>query len=713
MHGKVSAAAWHYWSTADFFDSASTDIALTSPSSSEHAMPSAFLSPSAIPARAYTPRRCYACPQRPAFQPPTCRLSPSEGVLRISTNPSSPPRRSKRQKPPPAPVSPATATEASDAVRSALASRLDVHVIGAGEPGLILASLQAHSRRFNALVLLPTRPLAEAAAVELGEFSGSSRVILVSGRGVNALSDPARTAVYLNNAEKGAVVVATPLSLCRAFFRTGNGPKWLGLVERLVLSDPAHMAETGSLSQVSRILKYMPETSRRQTVVHSRPPPAEGSVAARGPAASASNAGRRMAGYVLRPRCQRVNWPTVFETSDVRAARIPQRFAVVKPSELLPALGRMLNEARAVPRHKVIVFFPTAKMVQFYATMFRTIGIRVQEVHGRRSPNAQRTALEEFRDLEEMVLFSSDLSSARSGTLRVTHVLQMGAPRDAMLYARRVASATPGEGSAVLLLADFEREIALAVLDELATPVIEATCYGGEQNAGYPEFVREAHAAAQKIAWQFAAGAFMSWIAEYAGKRKALGWSHEDLVCRATEWAQLTSGAGPWSVPPRFADRLKLWRVPGITVSETMERELGLVRETGFSYRDRSLDDVAEVASGKVGPRGSNALPRRLKEKKPKIEDWRKVLKRVSVEDLKKLKTINRKSPEGKKFMAKLVQKALAVSKPDVKKKKVKTNPPKKNWKRSQDGTPKKKDRISVHSWTGNRFVDGGMKAKS
>ncbi len=250
------------------------------------------------------------------------------------------------------------------------------------------------------------------------------------------------------------------------------------------------------------------------------------------------------------------------------------------------------------------------------------------------------------------------MSAARSAAQRVTHVFQIGAPKDPAQYARRVAVATPGEGSALLLLCDFECDVALRAVADCATTLLEAPCYAEtEPGGGRDGFVREAHEAVKNIPWQVAAGAYMSWLAEYTTKRKALGWTKEELVRRAAEWAKLTTGAGPWSVPPRFADRLSLWRVPGIVVAEGEEYHLAFNNEAGMIGWDRSLDAVEEVKSGKVGPRGRNVLPRRLKPKKPKIEDWRKVLKKVSVKDMETLKTVNRRRPRERNLWRRLCRK--------------------------------------------------------
>lgn len=359
---------------------------------------------------------------------------------------------------------------------------------------------------------------------------------------------------------------------------------------------------------------------------------------------------------VIAPRELRMRWLLRGNARIVRWARestagVPERYAVTGPEMALSALGAALTDAKRVDEYKVVVFMPTGKLVQFYAALFRAMGWDVEEIHGRRSAASQMRALVMFAEQDRIIMFASEMKAEIAKDVRVTHVIQVGAPADRMQYERRVGVAMRGVGSSLLLLCDYEVGMAM---DVIGKSIGVARCYNLE--VVDEKFVGEAHEAMGRVAWQFAASGYMSFMSVYVTKCRALGWSKEELVRRGIEWARLTTGMGGWAVSSKFAERMGLVGVEGIVVEEGVSYELSKTREAGMIDWDRSLVGKLDPS---MGPRGRNVLGRRLKEKRPKIKDWREVMKKVKEDEIKVVKKINRKSPEGRKYMANLARKAI------------------------------------------------------
>lgn len=58
-----------------------------------------------------------------------------------------------------------------------------------------------------------------------------------------------------------------------------------------------------------------------------------------------------------------------------RRAPHPSRQVVSRPDQFT-ALAAVIEEERADPNHKIIVFFTTARLTQFYAELFNLYGIQ-------------------------------------------------------------------------------------------------------------------------------------------------------------------------------------------------------------------------------------------------------------------------------------------------------------------------------------------------
>jgi ATP-dependent RNA helicase MSS116, mitochondrial len=112
---------------------------------------------------------------------------------------------------------------------------------------------------------------------------------------------------------------------------------------------------------------------------------------------------------------------------------------------------------------KVIVFCPTTKMTQLYATLitqlgrdvFPSMGMRVYELHSRRTQEARTKTSMAFRKatMGSHVLVTSDVSARGVDYPGVTNVIQIGIPSSNEQYVHRVGRT--GRGGSVKGRGDF------------------------------------------------------------------------------------------------------------------------------------------------------------------------------------------------------------------------------------------------------------------
>ena len=98
-----------------------------------------------------------------------------------------------------------------------------------------------------------------------------------------------------------------------------------------------------------------------------------------------------------------------------RGDRIQRSFLQIPSMECYTSsLVRILQQEIAgdVRPYKILVFFPTARLVRFYAGLFNDVlNIPVLEIHSRMSQSARNKARTAFTRGNECVMFTSDVSA--------------------------------------------------------------------------------------------------------------------------------------------------------------------------------------------------------------------------------------------------------------------------------------------------------------
>eukprot|EP00521_Asterionellopsis_glacialis_P013941 CAMPEP_0195308052 /NCGR_PEP_ID=MMETSP0707-20130614/38025_1 /TAXON_ID=33640 /ORGANISM="Asterionellopsis glacialis, Strain CCMP134" /LENGTH=798 /DNA_ID=CAMNT_0040372311 /DNA_START=94 /DNA_END=2491 /DNA_ORIENTATION=+ len=124
--------------------------------------------------------------------------------------------------------------------------------------------------------------------------------------------------------------------------------------------------------------------------------------------------------------------------------------------------------------YKVVVFFPTARMVQFFAELFNQgLNIPVIELHSKKSQSYRNKASDRFRKATNGILFTSDVSARGVDYPDVTRVIQFGIPESREQYIHRLGRTGRAgkEGNGLLVLSPFE-SMFLSELKGLDVPKI-------------------------------------------------------------------------------------------------------------------------------------------------------------------------------------------------------------------------------------------------
>ncbi|HEY5663072.1 MAG TPA: DEAD/DEAH box helicase [Ilumatobacter sp.] len=255
-------------------------------------------------------------------------------------------------------------------------------------------------RRPAALVLAPTRELAEQITNELRSFSGGVRVDAVYG-GVGY--GPQLTAL-----KRGVdILVACPGRLEDLIERRDVD---LSRVRHVVLDEADRMADMGFMPAVRRLLDQTP--ADRQTVLFSAT--LDGDVA------------KLTAQYQRDP----VRHEVGEETPDIRSAT--HRFWRVDRTERNPIVAEVVNAA-----WPSIIFTRTRHGADRLAKQLDKLGFVAAPIHGGRSQSQRNRALDDFSKGRVHALVATDVAARGIHVDGVASVIHYDPPEDHKAYVHR------------------------------------------------------------------------------------------------------------------------------------------------------------------------------------------------------------------------------------------------------------------------------------
>ena len=286
---------------------------------------------------------------------------------------------------------------------------------------LVVGVGRAEPKRPRALVLAPTRELAEQIAAEIRTFAGPVRVgVVYGGVGYGRQFDALRQGID--------ILVACPGRLEDLI---GQGALSLSAVDRVVLDEADRMADMGFMPAVRRLLDQT--SPRRQTMLFSAT--LDGDVA------------KLTRDYQRDP----VRHEVGDETPDITAAT--HLFWNVAKADRTAVTAEAVSAA-----WPAIVFCRTRHGSDRLAKQLGKAGIQVATIHGGRSQNQRTRALADFTNGKVHALIASDVAARGIHVEGVASVIHYDMPEDPKMYVHRSGrTARAGLGGVVVTLVQPEQ----------------------------------------------------------------------------------------------------------------------------------------------------------------------------------------------------------------------------------------------------------------
>jgi len=273
----------------------------------------------------------------------------------------------------------------------------------------MLSQGRAKARMPRALVLEPTRELADQVAESFNRYSKYSKLSHALLIGGVSMDDQTK------KLDRGVdVLIATPGRLLDHFER---GRLMLSQVNVLVIDEADRMLDMGFIPDVERICKLLPFT--RQTLFYSATMPPE----------------------IRRLTDQFLHNPAKVEVSRpaTTASNITQELVEIPANDWAKreALRRLIRESEAT-LNNAIVFCNRKRDVDVVAKSLAKHGFDAAPIHGDLDQSVRTKTLDKFRAGELKILVASDVAARGLDVPSVSHVFNFDVPIHADDYVHRI-----------------------------------------------------------------------------------------------------------------------------------------------------------------------------------------------------------------------------------------------------------------------------------
>lgn len=254
------------------------------------------------------------------------------------------------------------------------------------------------------LVISPTRELAQQIgdeAEKLLTFHNDMSVQVVFG-GTKVSRDAARLRKKLP-----AILVATPGRLQDLLESTKVGARKfsdiMSTTSVCVLDETDQLLDMGFRREIKKILTFLPRNNKRQTLLFSATIPKE----------LKQIMAETMKDDYIEVDC--INDGDGADGSMATNIRVKQSHAIIPSMDLyVSSVVRIVLEAvqDGNGNNKIVVFFPTARMVSFFADVLNEImEIPALELHSKKTQGYRNRVSGQFREASSGLLFTSDVSA--------------------------------------------------------------------------------------------------------------------------------------------------------------------------------------------------------------------------------------------------------------------------------------------------------------
>ena len=263
--------------------------------------------------------------------------------------------------------------------------------------------MKGHRGKLRALILAPTRELAEqthAAIRELGGQTGLRSISVYGGVSANPQIRQLRNGVD--------IVVACP---GRLLDLKNQGVVDLRNIEILILDEADQMFDMGFLPDIKRIISAIPQN--RQTLLFSATMPVK----------------------VHDLVTKIMDHPVTIEIDIAKPLdAIDHAIYPVKQVEKLDMLLHLLEEHRS---NQVLVFTRTKRRAAKLAVQLSQAGVSSTSIQGNLSQSKRQAAMNAFRKGKIKVLVATDIAARGIDVMEVSHVINYDVPDTAEAYTHR------------------------------------------------------------------------------------------------------------------------------------------------------------------------------------------------------------------------------------------------------------------------------------
>jgi len=258
--------------------------------------------------------------------------------------------------------------------------------------------------RVRALIIAPTRELAEQIHTNIGELGRHTRlrsVTVYGGVSMNHQIQKLRDGVE--------IVVACP---GRLLDHLKQEQIHLGRLEVLVIDEADRMFDMGFLPEVRKILKHLP--TKRQTLFFSATMPEDV---------------RQLAHDVL-------GNPTRVQIGEAAPATTVSHAVYPVPSHLKTAL--LLGLLHHTDTDSVLIFTRTKHRAKRLGEQLKRAGYNTTSLQGNLSQNKRQDALEGFRSGKYQIMVATDIAARGIDVSSISHVINYDVPDTAEAYTHRI-----------------------------------------------------------------------------------------------------------------------------------------------------------------------------------------------------------------------------------------------------------------------------------
>jgi ATP-independent RNA helicase DbpA len=301
----------------------------------------------------------------------------------------------------------------------------------------LLAKLDPRRQDVQALVLCPTRELAEQVAQEirrLARAEDNTKVLTLCG---GTTMRP-----QLASLAHGAhVVVGTP---GRVLDHLGRGSLVLDALDTLVLDEADRMLDMGFADDIAAIARNCPPSTRRQTLLFSATYPDDvAGLAAR---------------YLRDPQEVKAMEPR-------EAGRIEERFYEVEEGERLHAVGLLLDHFCP---ESTLAFCNTKQQCRDLVAVLQAQGIVALELHGDLDQRERDQVLVQFANRSCSVLVATDVAARGLDIAGLDAVINVDITPEAAVHVHRIGrTGRAGESGLALSLASVDEMGRVGRIEEL------------------------------------------------------------------------------------------------------------------------------------------------------------------------------------------------------------------------------------------------------